>query len=134
MRIKQAQAAMEFLMTYGWALLIVLIAIGALAFFGVLNHERFVPKSDSDIRGECMQTFYDPIQENKHICAEIVCPEFGLTQSSISNWYYTVVECNSQSGATIDIDICNTNIDSCKILCKGILDVQNCAIEKGAGY
>ncbi len=34
---------MEFLMTYGWALLVVLIAIGALAFFGVLNPGKFLP-------------------------------------------------------------------------------------------
>jgi len=45
MRQKKAQAAMEFLMTYGWALLVVLIAIGALAFFGVLNPSRFLPNS-----------------------------------------------------------------------------------------
>jgi hypothetical protein len=30
---KRGQAALEFLMTYGWALLVVLVAIGALAFF-----------------------------------------------------------------------------------------------------
>jgi|TARA_B100001971_G_C18109440_1_gene493363 uncharacterized protein (UPF0333 family) len=37
--MKRAQAAMEFLMTYGWAILVVLVAIGALAYFGVLNPE-----------------------------------------------------------------------------------------------
>ncbi|MFH1641420.1 MAG: hypothetical protein ABIC04_00815 [Nanoarchaeota archaeon] len=31
--MKKAQAAMEFLMTYGWAILVVLIAIGALMYF-----------------------------------------------------------------------------------------------------
>ena len=41
---KKAQAAMEFLMTYGWAILVVLIAIGALAYFGVLSPERFLPE------------------------------------------------------------------------------------------
>lgn len=30
---KKGQAAMEFLMTYGWAILVVLIAIGALMYF-----------------------------------------------------------------------------------------------------
>ena len=30
-------------MTYGWALLVVLVAIGALAFFGVLNPGQFLP-------------------------------------------------------------------------------------------
>ena len=34
---KKSQAAMEFLMTYGWAILVVLVAIGALAYFGVLS-------------------------------------------------------------------------------------------------
>ena len=42
---KRGQAAMEFLMTYGWALLVVLIAIAALAFFGVLNPQRFLPET-----------------------------------------------------------------------------------------
>ena len=36
---------MEFLMTYGWAILVVLVAIGALAYFGVLNPGRFLPSS-----------------------------------------------------------------------------------------
>jgi hypothetical protein len=40
---KNAQAAMEFLMTYGWAIMVVLVAIGALAFFGVLNPDKFIP-------------------------------------------------------------------------------------------
>jgi len=42
---RKAQAAMEFLMTYGWAILVVLIAIGALAYFGVLNPDKFLPES-----------------------------------------------------------------------------------------
>jgi len=30
-------------MTYGWAILIVLVAVGALAYFGVLSPEKFLP-------------------------------------------------------------------------------------------
>ncbi len=41
---KKSQAAMEFLMTYGWALLVVLIAISALAYFGLLNPSKFLPE------------------------------------------------------------------------------------------
>lgn len=41
--MRKGQAAMEFLMTYGWALLIVLVVIGALAYFGLLNPDRFLP-------------------------------------------------------------------------------------------
>jgi len=40
---KKAQAAMEFLMTYGWAILVVLVVIGALAYFGVLSPGRLLP-------------------------------------------------------------------------------------------
>jgi hypothetical protein len=41
---KKAQAAMEFLMTYGWAILVVLIAIGALIYFGVTKPDRMMPE------------------------------------------------------------------------------------------
>ena len=41
---KKSQAAMEFLMTYCWAILVVLAAIAALAYFGVLSPEKFLPE------------------------------------------------------------------------------------------
>ena len=41
---KRAQAAMEFIMTYGWAILVVLAAIAALAYFGVLSPTKFLPE------------------------------------------------------------------------------------------
>ncbi len=41
---KNAQAAIEFLMTYGWAILVVLVVIGALAYFGVLSPSTFLPE------------------------------------------------------------------------------------------
>ena len=43
MKNMKSQAALEFLMTYGWAILVVLVAVGALAYFGVLNPDRFLP-------------------------------------------------------------------------------------------
>ena len=41
---RRGQAAMEFLMTYGWAILVVLVVIGALAYFGVLNPTNLLPE------------------------------------------------------------------------------------------
>ncbi|MDD9953828.1 MAG: hypothetical protein OXR66_05830 [Candidatus Woesearchaeota archaeon] len=41
--MKRGQAALEFIMTYGWAILAVLAAIAALAYFGVLNPGKYVP-------------------------------------------------------------------------------------------
>ena len=52
---KKAQAAMEFLMTYGWAILVVLVAIGALAYFGVLSPDKFLPEKCIGSSGfDCM--------------------------------------------------------------------------------
>jgi len=38
---------MEFLMTYGWAILVVLVVIGALAYFGVLSPATLLPEKCS---------------------------------------------------------------------------------------
>ncbi len=40
---KKGQAAVEFLMTYGWAILAAIIAIGVLAYFGVFSPGKFTP-------------------------------------------------------------------------------------------
>ena len=40
---KNAQAALEFLMSYGWAILVILGAIGVLAYFGILSPDAFLP-------------------------------------------------------------------------------------------
>lgn len=37
---------MEWLMTYGWVILIVIIVAGALYFLGVLNPETYMPVQD----------------------------------------------------------------------------------------
>jgi hypothetical protein len=40
---RRAQAALEFLTTYGWALLVILVMIGALVYFGLLNPSKALP-------------------------------------------------------------------------------------------
>lgn len=40
---RKSQSALEFLTTYGWAFLIILIMIGALAYFGILSPSRLLP-------------------------------------------------------------------------------------------
>ena len=40
---KRGQAAMEFLVTYGWAILMILILIAAISYFGVLNPKKLIP-------------------------------------------------------------------------------------------
>ena len=42
---RKGQAAMEFLMTYGWAILAAIIAIGVLAYFGVFSPGKYTTGS-----------------------------------------------------------------------------------------
>ena len=42
---KKAQAAMEFLMTYGWAIMAAAVVIAVLAWSGALNPQRLLPQS-----------------------------------------------------------------------------------------
>ena len=39
----KAQAAFEFLTTYGWAFLVILIMVGTLAYFGILTPRNVLP-------------------------------------------------------------------------------------------
>jgi len=47
----KGQAAMEFLMTYGWAILVVLAAIGAVAYFGILQPGQLLPDKCAFVAG-----------------------------------------------------------------------------------
>lgn len=40
---RAGQAALEFLTTYGWAFLVILIMIGTLAYFGILSPGKILP-------------------------------------------------------------------------------------------
>ena len=60
----KAQSALEFLMTYGWAIMVVLAAIGALSYFGVLSPDKFLPQRCSFPAGiSCVDFEYDVIDE-----------------------------------------------------------------------
>ncbi len=43
--MRKGQAAMEYLMTYGWALLVIVVVLGALVYMGVLNPQGMVPET-----------------------------------------------------------------------------------------
>ena len=42
---RKSQAAMEFVMTYGWVILVLLAAIASLAYFGLLKPDMLLPES-----------------------------------------------------------------------------------------
>lgn len=41
-REKKSQAAMEFMVTYGWVIFGVMVVVGALAYYGVFNTSKYV--------------------------------------------------------------------------------------------
>ena len=95
--MKKGQAAMEFLMTYGWVLLVVLIAIAALAFFGVLNPSRFLPMScNLGVGFSCVDFKVDDDME----------PTTGGTQSGID------IIVQNGIGKNLDLFVVYTDTDS----------------------
>ncbi|MFH1592345.1 MAG: hypothetical protein ABIB47_03185 [Candidatus Woesearchaeota archaeon] len=75
---------MEFLMTYGWAILVVLIAIGALAYFGVLSPGKFLPQSCTLAPGFACDDFkIDNVVSTSDDLTIIVRNGVGATANSV---------------------------------------------------
>jgi len=92
---KKGQAAMEFLMTYGWALLVVLIAIAALAFFGLLNPARFLPEKCEIAPGLTCMDFTASSDETVAGSEIIILLNNGIGQT--------------MKGANLSVSDCNTS-------------------------
>jgi len=55
---KKGQAAIEFLTTYGWAMMAVVVIIGSLSYFDLLDTKRFVSeKCDLGSQIQCMEVY-----------------------------------------------------------------------------
>jgi hypothetical protein len=59
---RRGQAALEFLSTYGFAFLLILVMIGALSYFGILNPSNLVP--DRCTSGAEFSCFDNIVQTN----------------------------------------------------------------------
>ena len=123
MKSRKSQAALEFLMTYGWAILVVLVAVGALAYFGVLNPDRFLPS-------RCT------------LPAGIACIDFiAVNPFGVGNGYITVSIKNSLgydiSNVVFKASSC-TDTDSISSIKNGQDPVQlsatSCTISSGGKY
>ena len=107
--MKKSQAALEFIMTYGWAILVVLVAIGALAYFGVLSPDKFLP-------AKCTMQ------------AGLACIDHKATASSLKiiaknslGYDITVTDikaqqCTAQTGLSISVTNGN-NLDTTALTC-----------------
>ena len=89
--LRNAQAALEFLMTYGWAILVVIVVIGALAYFGVLNPSILLPEKCTIETGfDCKDFIFNTYTGNVILNIqngrgkEVILKEFTLTGNGLS--------------------------------------------------
>jgi hypothetical protein len=66
---KRAQSAMEYLMTYGWAILIIAVVLAALFSLGVFNATNFAPKAPA---GSCKLFRSTAITSLEGECANLI--------------------------------------------------------------
>ena len=106
---------MEFLTTYGWALLIVLVMVGAISYFGILNPTKFVPQ-------RCTTS------------AEFSCSDYqilGTSTSEVMN-----LQMKQGVGKTIYYEnwTCEYNDLAAPVIVRGTASVKGAALSAGSSW
>jgi uncharacterized protein (UPF0333 family) len=104
---RKGQVALEFLMTYGWAFLIILVVIGAFVYFDVFNSSRLVSESCTFPAGiSCIDQTAKASDSNISV---ILRNGFGTSiivdRNTTMNYYKAGQRC------TLEISFPNTNWD-----------------------
>jgi len=100
----KSQAALEFLTTYSWALVTIMIAIGALYYFGVFDFTRFMPQ-------ECL------------FPSQFECADFAFVGAPTNEIRFRLV---NDIGETVNVKSFSiTNRDVSPLICPDPVEV-NC--------
>ena len=86
---RKSQAALEFLTTYAWAFLVILITVGALYYFGVFDFSKYLPeKCIFTSQMECLAFVMEPgeirIKLVNNLGETITVEEMTVTDNSES--------------------------------------------------
>lgn len=110
---KKGQAALEFLTTYGWAFLVILVMIGGLSYFGVFDFSKGLKESCTvDGKFQCSDNFLiqndisDSVQiELKNDNAQAVTiSSFSLIEKGLSESATAVTACSQNlAGSPISL-------------------------------
>lgn len=104
--MRRAQAALEFITTYGWALVVILLAIGALTYFGIFD--SFIKSPD---KCELWPEFF---------CEESQVSQDGsvhlVIRNNLPDLEMVNVTLNTQSCTLIEDTYSQTNIKNTEIL------------------
>src|SRR3990167_5308518 len=87
---KKGQAAMEFLMTYGWAILAAIIAIAVLAYFGVFNPGRYT-------------------SEMCQVSAPFTCDDNSVVSATAAKGVQLIL----RNGGDVDYNVMNITVTNC---------------------
>ena len=85
---RKSQASLEFLTTYAWAFLVILITVGALYYFGIFNFSKFLPQKCSfPSQFECLAFSFagDPTNEIRFRLVNSVGEEINVNSFEITN-------------------------------------------------
>lgn len=95
MRRRKGQAAMEFLMSYGWAILIALVAVGVISYFKILNPDEIV-------RDQCLlaQGIYCKSHKATPTGASIMLTNFMGRDITVTDVMLSDINCSS-SGLSV---------------------------------
>ena len=103
--MNKSQSAMEYLMTYGWSILIVAVVLGALSFLGIFNPLTFTPKAQpgscqvikntelgvSNFVGSCnnqVPQYVAKFNGSNYFILNNFVPQEGASQYTVSMWAY----------------------------------------------
>ena len=97
---EKSQSAMEYLMTYGWAILIIAVVLGALFSLGVFNSANFAPRAPTgsckilrvagtyNLEGTCGGVLPQSVAQFDGQSSYITAPSVNLGSSeTISLWF-----------------------------------------------
>ncbi len=90
------QSAMEYLMTYGWAILIIAVVLGVLYYLGIFNGQSLTPRLQP---GSCHVARTSAGVENFGVCAGL--PEFVAQFNGASSYINTGTSSLGSGAVTI---------------------------------
>ncbi|MEA3399341.1 MAG: hypothetical protein U9R00_02395, partial [Patescibacteria group bacterium] len=123
---RKGQAALEFLTTYGWAFLVILVMIGGLAYFGVFNFSDKLPDSCSlSNKLSCGSVFVITdnttntlqMQVHNNDLSKVTITDVSLIEKSLDGG----TECSGtvsqdiSPDKTVDLQVDMTNLGDCGI-------------------
>ena len=133
MKNKKGQAAMEFLTTYGWAFLVIIVVIAGLYYMDVFDFSRALPTTCSlDHRIECGDAFAiqsdgnislslkNNLNENVYISG-IKILEKALYDAGSTEWCTATINTELTPGSFQDVDF------------DTLSSIADCGIEANAG-